>query len=771
MDRQLCRSIFKKRFSGHIKSVQKGREIMGFLNQTKLHELEELCVQEQPPACMGGCPLHVDGRSICSAVYAGDFDSALAVYKKTVPFPRILSLVCTQHCNRYCRRGEAGDSMMLRGIEEAVCRYGKEKKARSFLPKRDNTVAVVGGGLSGSTAALELAKKGCKVVIYEKEEQLGGSLLNLDIPSKVLEEEFAVLKEFPITVQCCAEITEISKLSEKYDAVYVAWGKEGKEKTETQNNIFVRRYGDDSISYDVALAMADGKHAAISIDRYLKKVSMTAGREREGVFETTLYVNMEQVQEAYGKFQPPFSKEEAQEEAGRCLDCKCLECVKECAFLQEYKTFPRKYIREVYNNLSIAMGNRHANRMINSCSLCGQCRAVCPHGLDVGEITREARQVMVKDGKMPASSFEFGLRDMEHADSEELALVRHQPGTKQSRYLFFPGCQIWASAPEIVLKTYKDLCARMQGGVGLYLGCCGIVADWAGEEMLYRERTNKLRETWDNMGRPVVIAACPSCFKVWKEQVSEAELVGIWSLLDSGDEFQSAREERRGRLNKMTVTVMDACGAREFEDIHIQVRHLLRELGYVVQPLDYEGAVSGCCGFGGLTPVSNRQLGKVMAASRVKDKSRYYITYCMNCRDRYTDAGAEAVHLLELFYGGGKEARHKPPTWSDRQRRRRWLKRTLLQDLWKEKTEGREDMALYYCDEIKEQMEERMILEEDLAETIQEAEQSGNKIIDTVKDCFIAGKRIGNVFFWVYYREKEDGYEILRAYSHRMNFR
>lgn len=747
-------------------------------DQNQLHQLEALCVQEQPPACMSGCPLHVDGRSLCAAAAADDFDSALDFYRKIVPFPEILSRTCSQNCRQFCRRAEAGDAVMMRGLEEAACRFGKPKQKRTFLPKRNHSAAVVGAGLSGLTAALEMAKKGCRVTVFEKEAEIGGKLRSMNLEADVLERDFRTLKDYPITIRCGEKIEDLQEITRQFDVVYVAWGVQDAEVLKSQpdsyqsadEKIFVGGYGIRRQQYDTAWEIADGKRAAISMDRFLKQVSIMAGREKEDVYQTSLHVNMEGIESVCAQKEPPYTREEAVQEAKRCLDCKCLDCVKACVFLQEYKTFPRKYVREVYNNLSIAMGNHHTNRVINSCALCGQCAAICPHGLDVGEYTKEARQIMVKNEKMPVSSFEFGLRDLEHANSQELSVLRHQPGTAESRYLFFPGCQIGASAPEIVYRTYEDLCGRLPGGVGLYLGCCGIVADWAGEEDLFEKNIEIMRENWESMGSPVVITACPTCYRVWKEQIPQAKVEGIWSLLDTWPEFASAVEVH-SCSEKKTVTVMDACGARQYGEIHEQIRHLLEQMGYELEGHAYEGGQSGCCGFGGLMPVSNRELAKKMAASRVEEKDRYYLTYCMNCRDRYTDAGAVSVHLLELFYGEEKAQEHLPPTWSDRQRRRRWLKRKLMQELWQEKMEGRKEMKLYYSDEIKEQMEERMILEEDMQDVIEQAEASQEKIQDTVENCYIAVRRIGNVCFWVYYRPKEDGYEVVKAYSHRMNFK
>ena len=114
---------------------------------------------------------------------------------------------------------------------------------------------------------------------------------------------------------------------------------------------------------------------------------MDAGREQEGVYITSLHVNTAQEETVESELtgqEQEITREAAVAEAGRCLDCKCTDCTNACAFMRYYKGYPKKYLREIYNNLSIAMGTRHANRMINSCSLCGQCKEVCPMDLTSG---------------------------------------------------------------------------------------------------------------------------------------------------------------------------------------------------------------------------------------------------------------------------------------------------------------------------------------------------------------------------------------------------
>ncbi len=227
-----------------------------------------------------------------------------------------------------------------------------------------------------------------------------------------------------------------------------------------------------------------------------------------------------------------YSSDEARAEAGRCFQCECMECVKICEYLAHYKGYPKKYIRQIYNNLSIVMGQRHGNTFINSCSLCGLCKEVCPESLHMGEVCKAARAVMVNQGKMPPSAHEFALEDMTFSNSDKAALARHQPGTASSASLFFPGCQLAGSSPDHVVKTYEYLTHRLEGGVGLMLGCCGAPADWGGEVDAFSQVLNQFRNQWLNMGSPQLILACSSCYAVFKAHLPEARVVSLWEVMD-----------------------------------------------------------------------------------------------------------------------------------------------------------------------------------------------------------------------------------------------
>ena len=144
------------------------------MEQDELRKLEERCIQEQPPNCAAACPVHVDARAMMAEAARGNFTEAAKFFKRTVPFPGIVSRVCDQPCRSVCKRGEAGEPLSVAAIEKACLDYAAELPEKiTVLPKKEKRIAILGGGLSGLTAAFDLAKKGYSVVVFEKGEHLG----------------------------------------------------------------------------------------------------------------------------------------------------------------------------------------------------------------------------------------------------------------------------------------------------------------------------------------------------------------------------------------------------------------------------------------------------------------------------------------------------------------------------------------------------------------------------------------------------------------------
>ncbi len=138
------------------------------MDSQRVKQWEALCIEEQPPACAASCPLRLDVRGMLEKAKAGDFAGACTIYARFVPFPAILGRICDHPCEVNCRRAEAGGAIRIAALERACVEnaYASIRRApqTSRKPKR---VAIAGAGLSGLTAAFDLAMKGYAVTVFE----------------------------------------------------------------------------------------------------------------------------------------------------------------------------------------------------------------------------------------------------------------------------------------------------------------------------------------------------------------------------------------------------------------------------------------------------------------------------------------------------------------------------------------------------------------------------------------------------------------------------
>lgn len=769
------------------------------MDQDELRKLEDRCTQEQPPNCTAACPVHVDVRAMMAETARGNFTEAAKIFKKTIPFPGIVSRVCDQPCRSVCKRKEAGEPLSVVAIEKACLDYSAEVPEKiAILPSKEQRIAIVGGGLSGLTAAFDLARKGYAVVVFEKDAHLGGSLWRFPeekLPREIIARDLQTLERVGVEVRLNVNVGQdisLDALEGDFEAFYIATGvgtsgvfglstdAEGRAAVDpvtlasSHETVFAggslrRAPGERSPIHSIA----DGRIAAISIDRFLQRVSLTASRAGEGPYQTRLYTSTEGVEPlpAIEMAEPEqgYSREEAAREAARCMQCQCLECVKVCEYLNSFRAYPKKYVRQIYNNLSIVMGHRHANKLINSCSLCGLCQEVCPEDLHMGLVCKKARETLVDQGKMPPSAHDFPLRDMQFSNSEKCAFAKHQPGTSQSRFLFFPGCQLAASAPEHVRSVYSLLAGKLTGEVGFMSRCCGAPADWSGRVELFQSAREDFLTQWKEMGEPRLILACSTCYEVFKTHLPDVPIVSLWETLDGLELPETIKVEKPREV----IAVHDACTTRHESAIQESVRSILHRAGYDIEELPLSREKTECCGYGGLMFFANPELAKSAIRRRIEESPRDYLTYCAMCRDYLAFSGKRTLHLLDLIFETPRDeaALRKGPVYSQRHENRVRLKNVMLRELWGETppdAEGYETIRLNVSDELQQRMEERLILVEDLQQVIESAERTGYKLLDPDTGHFVAHLKPASVTYWVEYSRSGNEFIIHNTYSHRM---
>lgn len=759
-------------------------------------KLESDCVQEEPVYCSAVCPVHLDVRAVLYQVQRGNFREAEKIYSKKVLFPGIISRICEEPCKNSCIRKLIDQSVSIRLLEKACVDFSSksgDKKKYSIIKKK-RRIAVIGGGLSGLSCALDLSNKGYEITVYEKTEKLGGKLWEMSpdiLPRQVIVDEMAMLEDAGMDIRVNCRIKNLNELDQ--EAVYIATGKNGDTFDLKQENgtlvfdavslessregVFVGGSLVSRQQADLVIEnVAQGIQAARSIERYLQNASLTVGRENEGVQSTRLHTVIRNIARKEAVSLAPekdsYSESEAIEESYRCIQCECMECVKACDFLSFYHNTPRRYLRDISKTIISRQeirGKMIASRFINSCSLCGQCAEICPNGLDMGRVCHDARQTMVNSDTMPPAFYDFWLRDLQFSNKDSIRLIKHQSGCHESRFLFFPGCQTGASMPDYAAAMYRLLIKHLNGGVGLALLCCGAPADWSGQKKLHEQQLSIILTAWKELGKPKLIVACPTCQKMLMRYLPDLPVKSIWSLLDENEGWL---QQKNG--NGASIALYDPCSSRYDKGLQKSVRHLLKKLDYKVEELPLNGKYAQCCSFGGLISTVNPELSAKIIEHRINASPLTYATYCTNCRDDFARHGKPVLYLMDLLTESQMDVSmlRKPPSYSERRDNRKLLKKKMLEEFWGEEMnndkQAYEEINIIISEELKQKLDLEFILLEEIKQVVHHAETTGFKVIDKRSGSFTAHLQVGIITYWAEYFSESDGYHIMNAYCHRM---
>ncbi|MCP4119920.1 MAG: amine oxidase [Desulfobacteraceae bacterium] len=758
------------------------------MDQKTLRQVEKHCIQEEAPACRSACPLHMDVRTFVHQAGKGKWNDAWKTLNKTLPFPGILGRICDHPCENSCLRGGLGGAVRIGELEKVCVNQPKPRIRVIPMPKKSESMAVVGESLSSLVAALDLLRKGYDVTLFSSLDKLGGPLWELPddtLPKDILEQELQILAALGLKVEK-KKLGQglLAPLREEFSAVYlgldspngtrVANGKAPSEKTFAlvTDGVFAGGALDEHGNLSTVLQCFQGRAAALSMERFVQKVSLMEGRGDEGPYPTRLFTNTEDIEPLPLVLpvngEKGYTLDEARAEAQRCIQCQCLECLKVCPYLDHFKGYPKRYAREIYNNASIVMGNHAANLMVNTCSLCGLCQEICPENFSMADLCLDARRDLVERKKMPPSAHEFALQDMEFSNSEPFMLTKHAPDHEASRFAFFPGCQLSGSNPEHVLQTYSFLRDNWAKDTGLMLQCCAAPAHWSGDEPKTEDAIALLEKNWQKMGKPRMILACSSCLDMFRRYLSQIEILSLWEVMDQC-ELPSDADNSVGR----TMAVHDPCTSRHEPRLQEAARSLAAKLGITLEELEFSREKTECCGFGGLMENVNPALAQKQLERRTAESDLDYLAYCAMCRESLRGAGKRTAHLLDFIFprgkAGGDPADRARTGLSDSRENRVRLKKDILSRVWKEAPE--EDGAaamLHISPEVQANLDKRRILHSDIRAAIAHAEETGRKMQSRESGHFLACHRPLMVTFWVEYAVAENGYHIYNSYCHRM---
>lgn len=201
-----------------------------------------MCRFDRPVPCVTRCPANVDIPGYIALAAAGRPEDAVRQIRKDNPFPTACALICEHPCENYCRRKMIDDPINIRGIKRFVCDNAGKVSAPECMPSTGKKIAIIGGGPSGLTCAYYLQLMGHQTTVFEEKKHLGGMLRygipNYRLPRVRLQEDIDCILSTGVDVKLNTRISsvdELEKLTEDYDALYIAIGAHKDKKVGLEN--------------------------------------------------------------------------------------------------------------------------------------------------------------------------------------------------------------------------------------------------------------------------------------------------------------------------------------------------------------------------------------------------------------------------------------------------------------------------------------------------------------------------------------------------------
>lgn len=308
--------------------------------------------------CRNICPAHMDVPRMIRQILEGDLRGAIATVKEDIPLPAALGRVCPAPCEAGCRHSPVGGSLSVCLLKRFVADADLARN-EPYVPAKaaasGRSVAVIGAGPTGLTAAYFLLRAGHACHIYERGESPGGRLLNDvaqgHLDASVLTGEIDVIRRMGAVFHLNAAVgpaLPMAELARKHHAVLIATGHAGvsgaaiaidDDSYQTTTPGIFAAGGAVHRSKLAVHSVADGKAAAACVCQYLDgraphapprpfttRLGKLAATEVEDLHAATNDVCR---QSPAAGLAHGFDEHEALAEAQRCLSCSC-ECEQSC---------------------------------------------------------------------------------------------------------------------------------------------------------------------------------------------------------------------------------------------------------------------------------------------------------------------------------------------------------------------------------------------------------------------------------------------------------
>ncbi len=205
-----------------------------YLPFTKEQALREAsrCLMCHDAPCESSCPSHVPVKEFIRNIRFENFRAAYDLIVSANFLGTSCGRICnsSETCASICTSKKIGHAIEIQKLQQFVC----DQFVGNFPPynqtaQRKESVAIIGGGPAGLSAALELTQQGVNVTLYERDLHLGGvpfkAIPNYRIPQDMTKKELNFFNNHPgLTLKLGQSISDLTDIKNSHDAVIVATG-------------------------------------------------------------------------------------------------------------------------------------------------------------------------------------------------------------------------------------------------------------------------------------------------------------------------------------------------------------------------------------------------------------------------------------------------------------------------------------------------------------------------------------------------------------------
>ncbi len=233
----------KQRIPTHERDPEKRKEDffevnLGYEEEEAINEAER-CLQCTNPLCVKGCPVSIDIPGFIKKITEKDYKASGDILKQYNYLPAICGRVCPQEtqCEGACimNKMKGFQPISIGKLERYAADWNREKndaQKEIQIPRQVNkSVAIVGSGPAGLTAAAFLAERGYDVTIFEALHLPGGVLVygipEFRLPKDIVRREISDIQKMGVRIKSdyiVGRTVTIEELRDNYDAIFIGIG-------------------------------------------------------------------------------------------------------------------------------------------------------------------------------------------------------------------------------------------------------------------------------------------------------------------------------------------------------------------------------------------------------------------------------------------------------------------------------------------------------------------------------------------------------------------